>query len=396
MPQFDVGNDDRARQFLLANGFSADDIRNLSKRGGLSHGELGALDAKLQAIPQAKIDQLTTQHLSRLIEGVDKVIDQVREQNPSAADAIAKDPKLQLSIADYENQFGSAGHQLVGFLAGKPERLQGGTVQAGNPPTRDDLLTFVHNTKYGQDPHNAKAIESRNERFDKAMGELHLGPVTQTHPHVPNTTSLLEQGARGTAVRTLQTDLAKLGYGDGLGHPLKADGDFGIRTRHVVERFQHDHHLTVDGKVGPLTLQALHTALREQAPTHDLTHTSHPDHALFEQALAGVRTLDAQHGRVPDQHSLNLAAALTIEAKREGLTRIDHVALSEDASRVIAIQQSGSPTALLPRFATVETMAAMQTPMAESAVRATSVPSPAEQSPPAQVHTPTQAPTLSI
>ena len=129
---------------------------------------------------------------------------------------------------------------------------------------------------------------------------------------------------------------------------------------------------------GPLTQQALHKALREQSVDHDLTNPRHPDHALFEQALVGVRALDARHDRASDRHSLNLAAALTLEAKREGLTRIDQVALSEDASRTIAIQQPTSPTEILPRYAGVVTMTGLQTPMAESAARAATIPPPVE------------------
>ncbi|MBD8882433.1 peptidoglycan-binding protein [Rhodanobacter sp. 7MK24] len=387
VPQFDVGNDDHAQRFLKENGFSAHDVQDLSKQGGLSRTELNTLDAKLQAIPQAKIDQFTDQHLDRLIGNVDTAIDQVRKQNPAAADAIGKDPKLQLSIADYENQFGSVGPQLVGFLAGKPEKLPGGTVQAGNPPTRNDLVNFVHNTKYGQDPHNAKAVESRNERFDEAMATLKLSPATKAANHTSDkATSTLEQGAHGQAVHDLQTKLAGLGYLDAKG----VDGDFGIHTRHAVERFQHDHHLTVDGKAGPLTQQAMHSALRQHATTHGLSEPKKTDHALFEQALAGVRTLDA-HGRPTDQQRLNLAASLAAEAKQLGMTRIDQVALGDNGSRVCIAQHPTSPMEMA-KFGSVDTVAALQTPMAQSSAMAASTPTPniAPQAPVIQPSAPTQ------
>lgn len=65
---------------------------------------------------------------------------------------------------------------------------------------------------------------------------------------------------------------------------------------------------------------------------------AHPGNALFEQTLRGVYVLDAKTDRLPDQMSVNLAGSLTVEARREGLTRIDHVVLSDDASRTYAIQ----------------------------------------------------------
>lgn len=368
VPQFDVGNDDYAQTFLKENGFSAHDIRDLSKQGGLSHAELNTLDAKLQAIPQAKIDQLTNQHLDHLIRNVDTAIDQVRKQNPAAADAISKDPKLQLSIADYENQFGSVGPQLIGFLAGKPEKLPGGTVQACNPPTRDDLVSFVHNTKYGQDPRNARAVESRNERFDEAMGTLKLGTVTKAPNHTPDkAVSALQQGVHGAAVMAIQTDLAKLGYTGGDDKPLKVDGDFGLDTRHVVERFQHDHHLKVDGIAGPTTLKALDHA-QAKGVTPGLADPKNPDHTLYEQALTGVRMLDANLGRTSDRHSEQLAAGLVVVAKREGLTKIDNVVLSEDGSRAFAVQ--GKLDSPLRQIAHVQTAEAVNTPIDKSSAAA--------------------------
>ena len=226
--QFDVGNNGDTRAFLKDNGFSAADITNLSKQGGLSAETKNALDAKLQAIPAAKIDQFTNDQLDKNISSVGDVIDQVRKQNPAAADALAKDPKLQLGIADYKNQFGSVGPQMVGYLAGNPEKLAGGTVQAGNPPTREDVQKFINATGYGQD--NPKAADGRSDRFNEAMGELKLGPATAAPAHG----SVLKLHDHGAAVGALQADLAALGYNDAKGKPLPTDKDFGRDTKAAV------------------------------------------------------------------------------------------------------------------------------------------------------------------
>lgn len=454
--QFDVGNNSTAQKFLKENGFTNEDIQKLSQHGGLSQADRNALDAKLEAIPQAKIDALTKQHLDGLIGDVDKAIDEVRKLNPAAADAISKDPKLQLSMADYENQFGSIGPQMVGFLAGKEEKLQGGTIQAGNPPTRDDVLKFVHNTKYGQDPNNAKAVESRNERFDAAMGKLNLGPAA-TPGHAPNkpapvpghgdqssdikkvqnelnqlgykdskgqpletdgklgpnTRAALEkfqaehgltmdgkvgpqsekalQAAVHSQISEVQGKLAQLGYKDSKGHELKPDGAMGANTRYALEKFQTEHGLTADGKINAETQKAMDAALKTQAQNAPaakqpgLDDPKNPHHAMYEQALAGVHKLDAAIGRTPDQHSAQLAGAITAEAINKALTRIDAVAMSADGARTFAADNSS----VLQKLADVPTLQALNTPLSQSnAVAETAAQSQAQN----QAHAHAQAP----
>lgn len=68
---------------------------------------------------------------------------------------------------------------------------------------------------------------------------------------------MLKQGARGDDVRTLQADLAVLGYTSNKGEPLESDGDFGPGTKAAVEAFQRDSSLKVDGVAGYQTLGAM-------------------------------------------------------------------------------------------------------------------------------------------
>jgi hypothetical protein len=101
------------------------------------------------------------------------------------------------------------------------------------------------------------------------------------------------------------------------------------------------------------------------APTAiSLDHASHPDHALYRQARSAVHGLDAQHGRSPDQRSDNLAAALTVAARRDGLSAIHHVVLSEDASMTFAVQSA--PRSVLKQMTRVDTEQAIQTSVAQS------------------------------
>jgi hypothetical protein len=70
-----------------------------------------------------------------------------------------------------------------------------------------------------------------------------------------------------------------------------------------------------------------------------LDEASHPDHALFQQAYAGVKKIDTERGRAPDRLSKNLAGALAVEAKSQGLKQIDSVVLSDDGSKAFAAEQ---------------------------------------------------------
>jgi hypothetical protein len=128
-------------------------------------------------------------------------------------------------------------------------------------------------------------------------------------------------------------------------------------------------------------------SMAQTAPTAaapSLDHSAHPDHAMFKQAQAQVHALDAQHGRVPDQRSDNLAAALTVAAKAKGLKQIDTVAVSEDGSRAFAAHHA-IPKALN-WTAHVQTMEGLNTPVAQSTEAMTQVNATLEQRAQQQVH----------
>ncbi|QWT18539.1 hypothetical protein KPL74_12370 [Bacillus sp. NP157] len=95
-----------------------------------------------------------------------------------------------------------------------------------------------------------------------------------------------------------------------------------------------------------------------------LDDETHPDHALFQQARGAVHRLDAQHGRIPDQRSENLAGALTVAAREQDMRGIDHVVLSADASRAYAVQ--GSLDSPHKAMAAVSTQDAVNTPVGQS------------------------------
>lgn len=249
--------------------------------------------------------------------------------------------------------------KVAGFLKARHIAGQGGATAAvtGGRVIRDSNGTS--NYDYLHD------ITRNRDGLDQCMGRSVSQPAPtatrETGAHAQSTHGVLLQGAHGAAVSALQSDLHKLGYTDAHGHPLKIDGDFGPDTRYAVEKFQAEHDLLGDGKVGRDTRATLHIAsLAKAAP--GLDDNRNPDHALYEQALAGVKKIDADMGRPSDRHSANLAAALAVAAKAQGLTRIDTVAISEDGSQTFAVQDTSPIRAM----ASVPTAQAVHTPIGQS------------------------------
>ncbi|RAO75890.1 peptidoglycan-binding domain-containing protein [Dyella jiangningensis] len=189
---------------------------------------------------------------------------------------------------------------------------------------------------------------------------------TEHHSNL-NASALLRVGSEGASVIELQNKLANVGY------PLNVDGSFGPATKAAVESFQRDHQLTPDGVAGPATRRVLAEQVQSQdaqqpsqAPTR-LDDPAHPDQPLFQQAREQVYRLDQQLGRTPDQMSDNIASALAVSARANGLERIDQITLSDDGSRLWATQRpAGQLDALFAKHADVPT-SAVNTPMEQSA-----------------------------
>jgi hypothetical protein len=95
-----------------------------------------------------------------------------------------------------------------------------------------------------------------------------------------------------------------------------------------------------------------------------LDNAAHLDHDFYRQALNAVHRLDEQQGRASGPHSENLAAALAVSSRHEGLEQIDHVLLSKDASHAYAVQ--GEVDSPLKKIAEVETSHAAATALQQS------------------------------
>jgi hypothetical protein len=228
-----------------------------------------------------------------------------------------------------------------------------------------------------KDPENAAALD----RAHAKVGDANFDPSkSASDPDIKEALKAIGQGGRahtqgehgslrlgshGDKVISLQTDLAKLDFTDAHGRALHPDGDFGPGTKAAVEKFQHAHHMTPDGVAGPKTLNALRMAVQPSQP--NLADATHPGNGMYLQARDAVHHLDAQQGRTPDQRSDNLAASLAVAAHGNGMSRVDHVVLSDDASRAFAVQ--GDINSLFKRYTDVNVAQAIGTPLVQSSVQ---------------------------
>ena len=244
--------------------------------------------------------------------------------------------------------------KIAGFLKARHIAGYGGAVAAatGGRVMRDSNGTS--NYDYMHD------ITRNRDGLDQLMQRA---PSKHTPDLVQDTAAdVLKQGAHGKAVGKLQEELHKLGY------DVSADKQFGPQTEAAIKAFQQDHGLKPDGQVGPQTQAALNRELKMQAQhaAQHLGDAEHPAHGVFKQALDGVHKIDVERQRTPDQISQNVAGSVAVAAQRAGLTRIDHVVMSEDGSRIYAVQ--GDLNSPHKRMAEVPTQQAVNTSLEQSSL----------------------------
>lgn len=128
--------------------------------------------------------------------------------------------------------------------------------------------------------------------------------------------SLPQQGNAGPAVQSLQEQLNQLGFTDGRGRALATDGKFGNNTEQALEAFQKANGLKADGVAGPLTRQALESAL-QKAPQQA---TPAPAASLQDMPL-----FQKLKGCMPDGLSLEKIGQATTCAIKAGIDSAEKV-----------------------------------------------------------------------
>jgi len=95
---------------------------------------------------------------------------------------------------------------------------------------------------------------------------------------------------------------------------------------------------------------------------------NHPGHDMYQQAYAGINKLNTQHNVPPSDRDKDFAAAMAVQAKAQGLDRIDHVLLSPDGSKTFAVQGGLNNAGMDRQMASLPTMEALNTPAQQSAI----------------------------
>lgn len=101
-------------------------------------------------------------------------------------------------------------------------------------------------------------------------------------------------------------------------------------------------------------------------PTPILNRPEHPGHGLYQQSLAGMEKINAEREIPSDERTCNAAGTLAAAACRSGLRQIDHVALSDNGHKLIAVQ--GTPGSVHSKVVDVPTVQALSTPLEDSSM----------------------------
>lgn len=247
---------------------------------------------------------------------------------------INSDAAYRRAIKDGVLHQGDDAEQVAGFLkarhiagyGGARAAITGGReISDSNGTSNFDYLHDISRNRDGLDQLMPSSAKHRDINV-----YVQDSPGNSSRPGVDG---FIKEGENGANVKYIQERLSKFGYRDSYGHPISSDGDFGQKTREAVQAFQRAHGLDDDGIVGAKTMEALKKA--EQSPL--LSSPKHPDHRLYQQALAGVEKLP-QDSFKNDQERQNAAASIAFEAKVSGLKQIDNVVLSNNGNGIFAIQ----------------------------------------------------------
>lgn len=123
----------------------------------------------------------------------------------------------------------------------------------------------------------------------------------------------IRPGDVGSAVRSLQKDLKTLGYYNG-----NIDGEFGNGTKSAVEKFQRAEGLTVDGKAGDKTLDALEDALRSKSSSGTLQ--SGDSGSKVKSLQQSLKKLGFYTGSIDGKYGSSTVSAVKAFQRKAGLT----------------------------------------------------------------------------
>lgn len=210
--------------------------------------------------------------------------------------------------------------------------------------------------RFGEDPaslgFNMQYQDVRNNCVDFTWAALnHAGIHREQHIVLPGV------GGSGPEVR--------------LPSGVDVSGKNALRPTHNIRDIQ-----SIEDPVprSPLNSEKRNPMPKDQSPMQwllsddrSLDQPGHPANGMYRQALHGVARLNADHGVAPSPRDSRFAGSLTVAATAEGMRGIDHVMLSDDASRAFAVEGNlHSVHGLDRKMAWVETVQALETPLDRS------------------------------
>lgn len=262
----------------------------------------------------------------------------------------------------------------------------------------------------GIDLSKDRSIASLNERekgvLVDAMKQVEGSKVGETRTvYTPSSDYQLKIGDSGKDVDGLRTSLAKAGYQT----IFDTQGYYGYGTYNAVRKFQKDNGLPETGTADVRTLNVLGNRIgakeadtpvfmrsgntpqdnpaaatvaaidgskitpRTGADGLLLSDESHPNHAMYRQALTRITAMQSQTEPLiappitGDPN--NIAAATAAAAVAAGITRIDSLSRSDDGKRLFAVQ-GDDPSAAHAMYARVDIDQAARQPVALSSQQA--------------------------
>jgi hypothetical protein len=213
-----------------------------------------------------------------------------------------------------------------------------------------------------------RAHEGMIDRYRNDVADIRLGLSAAWE--IPKAVGDFKDAVEHRAVEAIGAGVVAVEHGvEEVVHEAKEGFD------HLKSGIQHVGHEISDGihAVEEKAQGAWNTMthpgrwFEHDKPGVSLDHAAHPDHAMFKQARDAVHELDRAHGRAPDAVSENVAGSLVVKARQDGLDQIDKAVLSDDASRIYAVQ--GGSDSPLKRVAEMPTEQAASTSVAESSVQ---------------------------
>lgn len=239
-----------------------------------------------------------------------------------------------------------------------------------------------------------------DSNYSNRYGAYYIGELARLEldrGHTPDTAPRIEMDLRalGLSERALERNGISLGRHAGERLAYYDVGDRRPELSHFDHTSEsHDYvrnnRPTVAAPAVAAPTVAPAAAPAVELPASDLRSPQHPDHALY-QSIHDKLGAQGHPLHRSAQESERLAAALTVEARRGGIERADHVVIGADvgSGRNVFVVQGGLEDPAH-RRASVPMQEALRTPVEESSRQLSALP-PREVAAPAQTETQTQS-----